>query len=75
MPGLVVKVEVEEGDPVRKGQGLVIVEAMKMENELRSGGEALVRNVLIAPGETVEKDQVLIEFDPLEGRGKEEGAE
>jgi pyruvate carboxylase subunit B len=75
MPGLVVKVEVEEGDVVSTGQGLVIVEAMKMENELRSGGEALVRNVLIAPGETVEKDQVLMEFDPLEGKGKEEGVE
>lgn len=62
MPGLVVRVEVEEGDAVHAGQGLVIVEAMKMENELKSEGEATVSRILIEEGQTVEKDQVLIEF-------------
>lgn len=75
MPGLVVKVEVAEGDLVTKGQGLVIVEAMKMENELKCGGEAVVRKVLIVPGEAVEKDQVLMEFDPVGKRAKTEAGE
>jgi biotin carboxyl carrier protein len=62
MPGLVVKVEVEEGDEVFPDQGLVIVEAMKMENELKAEAEGRVGRVLVEPGNTVEKDQVLIEF-------------
>ena len=73
MPGMVVKVEVEDGDLVSEGQGLVIVEAMKMENELKSGGAGLVRAVLVAPGEAVEKDQTLIEFDPAPAGGEDEG--
>jgi len=63
MPGLVVKVEVKEGDEVFAGQGLVIVEAMKMENELRAEGEARVRAVRVRPGEAVEKGQVLLELE------------
>ena len=62
MPGMVVKVEVQEGDEVFQNQGLVIVEAMKMENELRSEAEGRVGKVLVGPGDTVEKDQILIEF-------------
>jgi biotin carboxyl carrier protein len=60
---LVVKVEVEPGDSVARGQGLVIVEAMKMENELRAETEGVVRVVHAQPGQTIEKDQVLIEFE------------
>jgi pyruvate carboxylase subunit B len=67
MPGLVVKVEVGEGDPVLPRQGLVIVEAMKMENELRAEVAGRVSRVRVQPGQTVEKDQVLVEFDPPEG--------
>jgi biotin carboxyl carrier protein len=62
MPGLVVRVEVSEGDEVGPGQGLVIVEAMKMENELRADVAARVKAVHVKPGEAVEKDQVLIDF-------------
>ncbi len=67
MPGLVVKVEVEEGQPVAEGQGIVIVEAMKMENELRAAVPAVVARVLVAPGDTVEKDQVLVELASPDG--------
>lgn len=66
MPGLVVKVEVQEGDSVETGQGLVIVEAMKMENELKATGPAQVGAVRIEVGQTVEKGQVLIELQALE---------
>jgi biotin carboxyl carrier protein len=63
MPGLVDKVEVAVGDAVQPGQGLVIVEAMKMENELRAESAGRVTNVRVAPGQAVEKDQVLIELE------------
>ncbi len=64
MPGMVVKVEVEEGDTVRAGQGIVIVEAMKMENELRTDADAEVLRVLVEEGQAVEKDQLLVDLGP-----------
>ena len=60
MPGLVVEVEVKEGDAVSKGSGLVIVEAMKMENELKSPGDGVIKEVRVRKGDTVEKEQVLV---------------
>jgi len=62
MPGLVVKVEVEVGQHVKKGDGLVIVEAMKMENELRAHAPATIKEIKIKPGQPVEKNQELIVF-------------
>ena len=67
MPGLVVKVEVAEGDRVEEGQGVVIVEAMKMENELRAEGPAIVKVIHVAVGDTVAKDDVLIDLAPVDG--------
>ncbi len=68
MPGLVVRVEVSVGDRIEEGQGVVIVEAMKMENELRAESGGVVTQVRVAEGETVDKDQILIELaDPDEG--------
>jgi pyruvate carboxylase subunit B len=67
MPGLVVKVEVSVGDDVQPGQGLVIVEAMKMENELRAESAGRVSRVRIEPGQAVEKDQILIELEAPAG--------
>ena len=63
MPGLVVKVEVAVGQHVKKGDGLVIVEAMKMENELRAHAPAIVKEIRIQPGLAVEKNQELIIFE------------
>ena len=71
MPGLVVKVESQVGDEVALGQGLVIVEAMKMENELKSEGAGKIARILVEPGQIVEKDQVLVEFEAAE-KGSEE---
>ncbi|QXD16687.1 biotin/lipoyl-binding protein [Rhodocaloribacter litoris] len=62
MPGLVLKVLVEEGQTVKAGDGLMILEAMKMENELRATGEAVVRRIHVAPGEAVGKNALLIEL-------------
>lgn len=63
MPGLVVAVKAEIGDRVAAGQGVVIVEAMKMENQLSAQADGVVARVLVAAGDTVEKDQTLIEFE------------
>jgi biotin carboxyl carrier protein len=63
MPGLVITVEVNAGDHVKKGGGLVIMEAMKMENELRAAYDCVIKEIKIGPGQTVDKGQVLIVFD------------
>ena len=64
MPGLVLRVDVEEGEEVARGQGLLIVEAMKMENELRARASARIRHVHVAAGKSVRRGDVLIEFEP-----------
>jgi pyruvate carboxylase subunit B len=61
MPGLVVRVEVETGSRVRRGQGLVVLEAMKMENELASAVAGTVTAIRVSPGQKVEKGSVLVE--------------
>jgi pyruvate carboxylase subunit B len=66
MPGMVIRVEVSEGDVVQAGQGIVIVEAMKMENELRALGPGRVTRVHVRRGQAVEKDQVLVDLEPVE---------
>ena len=63
MPGLVVRINVQVGDQVSAGQGLVVMEAMKMENELRSQAPGRVKNVLASPGQAVEKGTLLIELE------------
>lgn len=63
MPGLVVRVLAEPGQTVVTGAGVVVLEAMKMENELRVTAHAVVAAVRVRPGETVEKGQVLVEFE------------
>ena len=60
MPGKVIEVLVSEGDNVEKGQGLVIVEAMKMENEVRSPITGEVKEIKVKPGDAVEGGAVLI---------------
>lgn len=63
MPGLIVRVHVQAGDEVAAGQGLVVMEAMKMENELRSSGSGRVKRVHVAPGTAVEKGAILVELE------------
>jgi pyruvate carboxylase subunit B len=63
MPGMIVRVTVQVGDRVRAGQGLVVMEAMKMENELRAQADATVKAVLAHPGSAVEKGALLIELE------------
>ena len=63
MPGLIVRVHVQTGDQVVAGQGLVVMEAMKMENELRVQAAGRVKGVLVAAGSVVEKGALLIELE------------
>ena len=63
MPGLVVRVQVEAGGQVNTGDALVVLEAMKMENELKAPAPAVVKAVRVRSGEAVEKGQVLLEFE------------
>ncbi|MBI2898432.1 MAG: acetyl-CoA carboxylase biotin carboxyl carrier protein subunit [Deltaproteobacteria bacterium] len=63
MPGRVVKVLAAPGDAVERGQGLVVVEAMKMENELAAPMSGTVRSVHAEPGKTVESGQILVELE------------
>ncbi|HSR14835.1 MAG TPA: biotin/lipoyl-containing protein [Gemmatimonadales bacterium] len=63
MPGLVVQVLAQVGATVTPGAGLVILEAMKMENELKAPVAGTVLRVAAAPGQSVEKGQVLVELE------------
>ncbi len=60
MPGRVVKLLVAEGDAVKPGQGLIIVEAMKMENELKAKSECTIATIHVQAGDTVEGGAKLI---------------
>ncbi len=64
MPGLVVRVVVAPGQQVASGSSLVVLEAMKMENDLKSSGAGVVEQVLVVAGQTVEKGTVLVSFRP-----------
>lgn len=60
MPGLILDVRVQEGDLVEKGQTVVILESMKMENELRAGRDGMIARVHVNEGDSVEKNQELV---------------
>ncbi len=62
MPGLVVEVCVSEGQEVKKGDKLVVLEAMKMENILKAPADSVVKKISITKGQTVEKNEALILF-------------
>jgi biotin carboxyl carrier protein len=63
MPGKIVKVMVAKGDEVKQNQPLIIMEAMKMENEMRASHDTKIKEVLVKPGDSVESGQTLITFE------------
>jgi acetyl/propionyl-CoA carboxylase alpha subunit len=67
MPGLVLRVQVAPGQQVPAGAGLVVLEAMKMENELKAPAPAVIKAVRVQAGAAVEKGQVLLEFEDSAG--------
>lgn len=62
MPGMIIDLKVKEGDHVKAGDPLLILEAMKMENIIKASGDSIVKSLKVKKGESVEKNQVLIEF-------------
>lgn len=62
MPGLILDILVEAGQTIQKGDQLMILEAMKMENVLKAQGEGTITSIEVSKGDSVEKNQVLIKF-------------
>lgn len=62
MPGLIVDMKIGEGDEVKQNEPLLVLEAMKMENVIKSPGAGTVRRIHVSKGESVEKNQILVEF-------------
>ena len=62
MPGLIMELKVTEGQEVKKGDTLLILEAMKMENIIKSPGDGTVKSIKVRQGDSVEKNSVLILF-------------
>ena len=60
MPGMIVRIPVEEGQPIGKGETLIILESMKMENELKAPREGTVHRIHVTAGENVEQNKLLV---------------
>jgi biotin carboxyl carrier protein len=65
MPGKIVKIMVNKGDIVKANQPILIMEAMKMENEMRASHDTKIKDVLVKAGDSVESGQTLIAFEPV----------
>ena len=63
MPGTVGQIFVKKGDRVKKGQTIIILQCMKMDNELQAPFDAKIKTIHVKTGENVMKDHVLIEMD------------
>lgn len=73
MPGLIVSVRVEVGEAIKAGQTVVILESMKMQNELKSPRDGIVQKVNVGPGQSVEQNKILVTIgEPAEG-GESQG--
>ena len=62
MPGLLVKLSVEEGQSVKAGEELAVIEAMKMENVLRAPDDGVIAKIIASLGDSLTVDQVILEF-------------
>jgi biotin carboxyl carrier protein len=62
MPGKIVDIAVREGDTIQEGQTLIVLQAMKMENSIKSPGKGTVKKICVQSGMNVEKNQLLIQF-------------
>ena len=70
MPGKVLKILVKEGDKVRKNQSLAIVEAMKMEHEIKAPSEAVVKKINFSQDDMVDTEDSLIELEIVENKNE-----
>jgi biotin carboxyl carrier protein len=63
MPGLLLKLKVKAGDEIKLGESILILEAMKMENELRAPASGIVRKIYFNEGQSVEKDSIILTIE------------
>lgn len=63
MPGLVLRIDVSQGQEVQEGERLLILEAMKMENSFNSPRSGVIKSIVVEQGQAVDKGQLLIEFE------------
>lgn len=63
MPGMVLQVMVANGQTIKKGDAIVVLEAMKMENILKSPADGIIRKIHVSMGDKVEKNQVMVNLD------------
>lgn len=63
MPGLIIDIRVAVGEEIKKGDPLMVLEAMKMENIIKASDDVTIKSIRVEVGEAVEKKQVLIEFE------------
>lgn len=63
MPGMVLNIKVEVGQEIKEGEALVVLEAMKMENVLKSPANVVIKSIAVKEGVAVEKNELLIEFE------------
>ncbi len=62
MPGLVLRIMAKEGDTVKKGDAILVLEAMKMENVIKADGEGVIKKICVSEKQAVEKNTVLVEL-------------
>lgn len=65
MPGAIVKINVKEGQKVKKGDVFLVLEAMKMENELKATNECIIQKIFVEEKKSVEKGQILLKLEPV----------
>ncbi len=63
MPGLILELKTTVGDSVKKGDALVIIEAMKMENVIKASGDGIIKSISVESGQSVEKGDMILEFE------------
>ncbi|MGB0885417.1 MAG: acetyl-CoA carboxylase biotin carboxyl carrier protein subunit [Chitinophagales bacterium] len=63
MPGLVISIDVKPGDEIKKGDAILILEAMKMENVLKASGDGVIKEIKVKEGVAVEKNQILVSLE------------
>ena len=63
LPGLILKISVKEGDLVKAGQHVIIMEAMKMENEIQAPKDGKVKSILVKEGDAVNEGDIMIELE------------
>jgi biotin carboxyl carrier protein len=65
MPGAIVKINVKEGHKVKKGEVFLVLEAMKMENEIKATSDCVIQKIFVEEKKSVEKGQILLKLDPV----------